>query len=181
MEQDRIIQSVKYWLENVIIEFNFCPFAKREFVNQTIHYEVSDSDDLESRLTDLESQFKLLDSDNAIETSLLIFPNYLETFFDYIDFLTMANELLIQLNYEGIYQLASFHPDYCFEDVKQDDASNYTNRSPYPIIHILREKSLESALEQFDKPEDIPERNISFARAKGNQYFKQIMNTCIGG
>jgi hypothetical protein len=175
MKQDTIIQSVKSWLENVIIEFNFCPFAKREFVNQTIHYEVSDSNDLESRLTSLETQFKLLGLDNTIETSLIIFPKYLESFFDYIDFLTLANELLIQLNYEGVYQLASFHPDYCFDGVKQNDASNYTNRSPFPIIHILREKSLERALDNFKSPEEIPQRNISFARAKGSQFFKQLL------
>ena len=99
-----------------------------------------------------------------VETVIVIYPTGLESFFDYLDFLETANELLIEEGYEGTYQLASFHPDYCFDEVKQDDPSNYTNRSPYPILHILREASLERVLQSYKEPESIPENNINLAR-----------------
>ena len=179
VEQKKIIDSVKYWLENTIIEFNFCPFAKKEFINQTIHYQVSKNEDLQCRLTSLENELLRLDESRQLETTLLIYPKGLESFFDYLDFLSMANELLLELNYEGVYQLASFHPDYCFEDAKQNDASNYTNRSPFPIIHILREESLERVLNKYDKPEDIPKRNIILSQSKGNDFFNKILNQAV--
>ena len=175
MNQSQIIKAVKYWLENTIIKFNFCPFAKREFINQTIHYQVSEVIEEKGRLCVIAEQFKYLDRYSSIETSLVILPKGLENFFDYLDFLSLAEEAILQLGYEGVYQLASFHPDYCFEGLKQDDAANYTNRSPFPIIHILRESSLDKALEFHANPESIPLTNISVAREEGSTTFREIL------
>ena len=175
-----MISSTKYWLENTIIEFNFCPFAKREFVNQTIHYHVSDKTDDEGRISQIVEQLKYLDVNDALETTLVIFPIGLESFFDYLDFLSLAEEAILQLGYEGIYQLASFHPDYCFEDLNQNDVANYTNRSPFPILHILRESSIEKAIAHYENPESIPKNNIENARTKGCETFKEILKDALG-
>jgi len=180
VHNSKVIKATKYWLENIIIEFNFCPFAKREFVNETIHYQVSEQTCTEGRLCEVVEQLKYLDLHKTIETSLVIIPTGLESFFDYLDLLSLAEETILQLNYEGVYQLASFHPDYCFEDLKQNDAANYTNRSPYPMIHILRESSLEKAIEFHENPELIPEANIKNARAKGSETFKKILKDSLG-
>lgn len=175
MEQNKIIESVKYWLEQTIIGFNFCPFAKKEFVNESIHYELVDESNTQEQLLALSHELKRLDEQPETETTLFILPVGLESFFDYLDFLELANELNTELGYEGIYQLASFHPDYCFADAQQNDPANYTNRSPVPIIHIIREASLERVLTHYPDPEDIPVRNIRVAEEKGAQVFVDIL------
>jgi len=175
MQDEKIIEAVKYWLESTIIEFNFCPFAKKEFLNNSIHYEVVDERSIEEQLLSLSHEFKRLDEQPEIETTLFILPVGLESFFDYLDFLHAATDLSIELGYEGQYQLASFHPDYCFEGVQQGDVTNYTNRSPFPFIHIIREASLERVLERYPNPEEIPVRNIEVAREKGNDVFRAIL------
>lgn len=179
MAQTNVISAVKYWLENTIIKFNFCPFAKRELINQTIHYEVVDTVDKETMLCVMAEQFKYLDRSIAIETTLVIFPLGLESFFDYLDFLVLAEEALQLLGYEGTYQLASFHPDYCFESLTQNDVANYTNRSPFPVIHILREASLETALEFHSDPQSIPLKNIEFTRNNGADIFRKILKNSL--
>lgn len=174
--QTQYIESVKYWLEKSIIGYNFCPFAKREFDNNKIHYEVVDDANTAEQLHALVNEFQRLDKEPEIETTLVIFPIGLESYFTYLDFLEVAQELLCDEGYEGIYQLASFHPDYCFADVKQDDPSNYTNRSPQPVVHIIREQSLEKVLQKHPDPASIPERNIQVATEKGKQVFESILN-----
>lgn len=175
MSDQKIIEQTKHWILNTIIGFNFCPFAKREFENNTIHFELVDESNVEEQLHSIINECHRLDQNSQIETTIIIFPIGLESFFDYLDFVDLANNLLISENYEGIYQLASFHPDYCFEDVKQDDPANYTNRSPYPLVHILREETLEKTLQNYPEPELIPERNIKLAREKGVEVFKKIL------
>ncbi len=175
MEQRKIIDSVKYWLEKTIIGFNFCPFAKKEFVNESIHYEIVDEINTQEQLLALSYELERLDKQANIETTLFIMPVGLDRFFDYLDFLELANNLSIELGYEGIYQLASFHPNYCFADVQQNDPTNYTNRSPVPIIHIIREASLEKILANYPDPEEIPLRNIRLTEEMGNQIFKDIL------
>lgn len=171
------------WVNDIVIEFNFCPFAKREYENQRIHYQVVEERAPEQQLQALLDEFKRLDKNTDIETTLLILPKGLESFFDYLDLVDVANSLLESEGYEGIYQIASFHPDYCFAEAKQNDASNYTNRSPYPILHILREASLEKVLAKYPDPETIPENNVNLAQQKGEEFFKQrlaeILNTSI--
>ena len=176
MEDKNIIESVKYWIEKTIIGFNFCPFAKREFDNGRVHYELVNESNTEEQLHSIVNEFRRLDNSHDVETTVVIMPIGLESFFDYLDFLEIANDLLVDEGYEGIYQLASFHPDYCFGDTSQDDVANFTNRSPYPLIHILREASLEKVLEKFPEPESIPERNIALARETGAEEFQSILD-----
>jgi hypothetical protein len=178
MKEDAVIQSTKNWLEKVIIHFNFCPFAKKEFVGESIHYEHVDERAVDEQLAALVYEFERLDNNPNIETTLVILAIGQESFFDYLDLLELANRLLVQMNYEGVYQLASFHPDYCFDGVRQTDPSNYTNRSPYPVIHIIREDSLQRALEKYPDPENIPDRNVERATETGTQVFQKLLLEC---
>lgn len=181
----QIIEQTQCWISRFIIEHNICPFAKRAFDKGDkggIHYEVVISDKLENQLQELiyscEQLDRETDVENGLETSLLILPNGLAHFDDYLDFLDLANKLMHQQGYEGVYQLASFHPDYCFEDVDADDASNYTNRSPYPMLHLIREASLEKVLAQYPNPENIPTRNIEYTREMGEKSLQLLMQNC---
>lgn len=178
-DKSSIITQTKHWINSFIIGHNICPFAKREFDSNHIHYEVVNEPSLENQLQSLMIACEQLDSDNTIETSLLIFPKGLSSFDNYLDFLTLANDLMHKQGYEGLYQLASFHPDYCFaevdEGVDEDDASNYTNRSPYPMLHLIREDSLEKALQNYPNPENIPVRNIEYLRTLGNEKIQEIL------
>ncbi len=181
-DSSQIIKQTQCWLSSFIIEHNICPFAKREFDRDSIHYEVVISDKIENQLQELIYSCEQLDREtaveNGLETSLLILPNGLEDFDDYLDFLDLANELMHKQGYEGVYQLASFHPDYCFDGVDVDDASNYTNRSPYPMLHLIREESLEKALEHYPNPENIPTRNIKYTREKGQKSIQLLIQAC---
>lgn len=170
-----IITQTKTWLNSFIIKHTICPFAKREFERNRIHYEVVGSHQLEEQLQALIRACRQLDVNSEIETSLLIFPEGLNDFDDYLDFLALANALMHKQDYEGVYQLASFHPDYCFEGVEQEDASNFTNRSPYPMLHLIREANLEKVLENFPDPENIPLRNIEYLRQLGVEKIKELL------
>lgn len=173
-----IITQTQKWLSTVIINHKFCPFAKREFDKGSIHYAVSDSMDLEAQLETVITHCTALDRDRERETSLLIFPNGLSEFEAYLDLLELATALLRDQGYEGIYQLASFHPQYKFDGAAEDDPSNYTNRSPYPMLHILREASVERALESFPNPENIPTRNIQVTQDLGLLMMKTLLKAC---
>jgi hypothetical protein len=122
---------------------------------------------------------QFLDQSDDIETTLIIFPDSFAGFEDYLDLVELAEELASDQDYDGIYQVASFHPDYCFADAPQDDPANYTNRSIYPMLHLLREESLTKALENFPDPEGIPDRNIDFAREKGLKYMQLLRAACL--
>jgi hypothetical protein len=178
MKEENYVAATKLWIEKTIIEYNFCPFAKKVFKAETIHFEVVDETNVEEMLTALSLEFERLNDNLDIETTILILPVGLESFFDYLDFLELANQLNHELGYEGIYQLASFHPDYCFADAAQTDPSNYTNRSPLPLIHIIREPSLEKALASYPNPESIPELNVSLAESTGSEVFESILQEC---
>ncbi len=173
-----IIEQTQKWLSSVIIKHSICPFAKREHDNNRIHYEVIESNDLETQLEQLILQCEALDDDTSRETSLLIFPNALSDFEGYLDVVEISTELMTKQGYEGTYQLASFHPQYRFADSSIDDASNYTNRSPYPMLHILREESIEKVLANYPNPEDIPERNIKLTQDLGLEEMKKLLSDC---
>jgi len=173
-----IAQQTKHWLEKVVIGLNFCPFAKREVLRDSIRYVVSDKADLKEVLLELIEELKFLDANPSTETTLLIYPTLFADFEDYLDLVGMGQDFLRQLNYEGIYQLASFHPKYQFGGTELDDASNFMNRSPYPILHLLLEESIEAALEHYDAPEEIPERNIKVAEQQGFKVLQQLLLDC---
>ncbi|MDH5711889.1 MAG: DUF1415 domain-containing protein, partial [Gammaproteobacteria bacterium] len=115
---------------------------------------------------------------DATETTLLVFAEGFKDFGDYLDLVELAQDLLADQGYEGIYQIASFHPDYCFADAELDDAANYTNRSPYPMLHLIREASMEKALAHYPEPEKIPERNVEYARELGLEEMQRQLEAC---
>lgn len=169
------IEQTKQWLEQVIIGLNFCPFAKKEFVNQTIHYHASENEQLKSALVEFLAQCNYLHDKPEVETSLLIYMQGFRDFNRFLDLVDDANQLLVIHGFEGIFQIATFHPEYCFADADYDDASNFTNRSPYPTLHLIREQSMERVLKVYKNPEAIPENNILLAEKKGSEFFKALL------
>jgi uncharacterized protein len=178
-EAQRVIDQTKKWITEVVVGCNFCPFAAKEIKGGTIHYQVDRSLAMPASLQSLLQELIRLDNEKYIETSLLIFPDTFSIFNDYLDLVALAEKLLKQEKYEGVYQIASFHPLYCFANAPADDAANYTNRSIYPMLHILREVSIDKALLHYTKPENIPERNMHFAREKGEIYMRMLRDSCI--
>lgn len=172
------IQHTQKWLSTVIIEHAICPFAKQEYLNNRIHYEVIEATDLQTQLELIIMQCVALDNDYDRETSLLIFPESLSDFEDYLDLLEITTDLFEKQGYDGVFQLASFHPNYCFNDASLDDPSNYTNRSPYPMLHILREASVEKAVANYPNPENIPDRNIQLTTDLGLKTMKKLLADC---
>ncbi|MGC3875248.1 DUF1415 domain-containing protein [Halomonas sp. GXIMD04776] len=157
------------WVERFVVTHDICPFARREMERGSIRYATTDAESFEPALLTLIDECRRLDDDPGIETTLLVLPQGVENFDDYLDLLGLAETLLGDQGYEGVYQLASFHPDYCFDGVEEDDPANYTNRSPYPMLHLLREASIERALSGFAHPERIPERNMALLREMGSE------------
>jgi len=177
--QQLVIQQTENWIEEVVIGFNLCPFASPVFEAKRIAYQVITGSDTALHLQQLADSFTELDKSETTETSLLIFPESYGDFDEYLDFLEISNQLLEELNYAGTYQLASFHPGYLFEGSTEDDASNFTNRSPYPMLHLLRESSIERAVSSYDDIEQVPENNIKKLRAIGHEKMQQIMNRIL--
>jgi uncharacterized protein len=172
------INETKKWLESVIIVHNICPFAKRVFDSNGIHFAVENSTEMETCLENLLDECARLDENDAIETTLLIYAKAFMDFDAYLDFVEIAERLLEVEDYEGIYQVASFHPNYCFDGSTENDAANYTNRSPYPMLHLLRENSLEKALENYPNPDEIPENNIKLTRELGLKKMRETLAAC---
>lgn len=162
-----IIECTKRWLEKSVIKHDFCPFAKKEQQRDRIRYYHNKSTNTEDVLYQLVDEFIFLDQHPDIETTLFIIPQGVEHFDDFIDLVEISNALLEEQGYRGVYQLAHFHPDYCFQGADNKDPANYTNRAPYPILHLLREQSLERAIANHPDPDGIPERNIVYTRALG--------------
>jgi hypothetical protein len=179
IENETVIAQTKKWITDMVIGCDFCPFAAKEINRNTIHYAIENSKKIGECLNAFLSECKNLDENKNIETCLLIYPQSFERFDDYLNLVMHAENLLKKKNYEGIYQVASFHPLYCFSDSSIDDAANFTNRSPFPMLHILREDSVEQALARYPHPEKIPENNINFTREKGYEYMKKLRDACL--
>ena len=173
------ITHTSNWIKNVVIGCNFCPFAAKALLKKTVRYVVVDNTDFKSALTTLAKEFEFLNDNNNIETTFIVFSDGFTDFLQYLDLVDKGERLLLKENYEGVYQLASFHPQYLFAGSNANDPANYTNRSPYPMLHILREDSITKALENFDDPDSIPEKNIDFAKKKGIAYMKMLAASCI--
>lgn len=167
-------EATRDWLEKVVIGLNLCPFAHREFANDRVRFAITDAATELQLLQSLESELQLLFGDTSLETTLLIHPQVLSDFGDYNQFLDLADGLLVQMNLEGIFQIASFHPDYQFDGTAPDDAENYTNRSPYPTLHILREDSLAKAIDVTPDIDEVPERNIQTMRSLSAAQLKTL-------
>ncbi len=176
---EQVIEQTKKWILDVVIVCNFCPFAARVVKQAAVFYQVENATSVSTCLETLLQEIERLNNDETIETSFLIFPETFQQFSDYLDFVSLAEKLLKQYKYNGIYQLASFHPLYKFAGAPEDDAANYTNRSVYPMLHLLRESSLDKALANYKNPEAIPDNNIQFAREKGLAYMKLLREACL--
>jgi len=169
------VLATKAWLDEIVIGLNICPFAKKEFVNNTIHYHLSKTEQVKTALHEFIEQCRYLQNHDELETSLIIYANGFRGFDRYLDLVEYANDLLVDSGFEGIFQIASMHPEYCFDGDDYDDASNYTNRSPYPIIHIIRETSMSRVLSVYNEPEKIPKNNIKLTQKKGTNFFKEVL------
>lgn len=169
------VKATEGWVDDVVIAHNFCPFARYVRSPNTIRYSVIEARKPELVVMALENELSHLDNDASTSTTLIIVPWGFESFFDYLDLLALAERYIDHSGYRGVYQIASFHPDYVFDGESSDSASNYTNRSPYPTLHLLRESDLEKAVEEYPNTEDIPQRNIEAAQAKGCKHFDNIL------
>jgi hypothetical protein len=163
------IAATRDWIERTVIGLNLCPFAKSVYVTDRVRFVMSDARTADALLGDLERELRTLSraAPEEIETTVLIHPHVLRSFLDYNDFLDVADAAVDRLDLTGILQIASFHPDYQFAGTAPDDVTNYTNRSPHPILHLLREESVERAVDAFPGAERIPERNIETMRRVG--------------
>lgn len=178
-DTETIIAQTKQWIIDVVIGCNFCPFAGREIKRGTIHYEVVEASGKQAFLEALAKLFELMKNDPEIETSLLILPSGAASFTVYLQLLDLAEALLEEEGFEGVYQIASFHPAYLFAGASNDDPANYTNRSPYPMFHLLREASVTKAIESYPDVDDIPQRNIDLATKKGLAQMQQLRQSAI--
>ncbi|MFN0083366.1 MAG: DUF1415 domain-containing protein [Ferruginibacter sp.] len=167
------------WIKQVVIACNFCPFAAKALAKKSVRYTVIETTDFKTALTALANEFEFLNKNENIETTFLIFSEGFTDFLQYLDLVDKGERLLSKEDYEGIYQLASFHPQYLFAGSNENDPANYTNRSPYPMLHLLREDSITKVLENFNDPDSIPEKNIDFAKTKGLEYMKMLAASCL--
>lgn len=172
---EKIEERVLHWVMSFVVGLNLCPFAKKVISEQKLSIIVSPVQKQVPALEAVLSAIADLEASAHTETSLVVFPFVLNDFWDYLDFVSAAEALLSREGYEGVYQLASFHPEYCFADTAVDDVSNYTNRSPYPMVHILKEESLDKAIDFYGDTETIPEKNIQLMRQLGLHKIKQLI------
>ena len=172
--EDIVIETTKNWIRDIVIGLNFCPFAPKPFKDELIVYRVEDTSDVAIALESFMSTCRFLEDNPAMETALLIFPKGFSDFDDYLDLTDLAERLLKAQGFEGVYQVASFHPNYIFAGSDENDPANYTNRSPYPMLHLLREDLLEIAIDKHNNVDDIPNQNIAKAKSLGLEYFKMM-------
>lgn len=166
-DDEGIVQVVRQWISTFVVEMNLCPFAKYEMLHNRVRFATTKAITEEQLLMSLQEELELLSSDTSIETTLLIHPDILLDFYDYNQFLSYADKLLSDMGLEGIYQVASFHPHYQFGGTNPDDPENYTNRSPYPLLHLIREASLERAIAAYPDVDNIPVRNVALMNSMG--------------
>jgi hypothetical protein len=181
IESERVIAHSRAWLERVVIGLNLCPFAKAVHARGQIRSVVCDATDPDSLLTALRDELdRLATADpTLIDTTLLIHPRVLTDFDAYNQFLDQADAALVDAGLEGVIQVASFHPDYRFAGSAADDIDNATNRSPYPMLHLLREASVERAVQAFPDAAAIYQRNILTLRTLGTKQWRQLMRECF--
>ncbi|WP_163648545.1 DUF1415 domain-containing protein [Modicisalibacter sp. 'Wilcox'] len=172
------IAATRAWVTRFVIAHNLCPFAAPEVRRERVRYITVASRNTEAVLQALIEECRRLDADETVETTLLILTGAVAAFDDYLDLLDLAERLLDLEGYTGRYQLASFHPDYCFADAEPDDPANATNRSPWPMLHLLREASLSRVLEDYPDPESIPERNMARLRGLGQAEVAAALAAC---
>ncbi|ELA7192743.1 DUF1415 family protein [Vibrio parahaemolyticus] len=171
-----ITHQVDQWLNDVVIGLNLCPFAAKPQRNKQIKIFVSEATQEEALLEDILLQLIELNTTEPeeLETTLVVVPNMLQDFWDYNFCIDWVEGLIKQQDWEGIFQVATFHPDYCFGGAAPEDDENLTNRSPYPIFHLIREESMEKVLKHYPDPESIPDTNIARVSALSEQERKKL-------
>jgi hypothetical protein len=171
------LDLTRQWIERVVIGLNLCPFAKAVQTKGQVRYALSQAREAEALLTDLVAEFERLRDTPAelIDTTVLVHPWVLNDFLDYNDFLDIADAALVELDLEGILQVASFHPGYQFADSAPDDIENHTNRSPFPMLHLLREDSIDRAVAAYPDPDAIIERNQATMRRLGPDGLRRVI------
>ncbi|HEV2852135.1 MAG TPA: DUF1415 domain-containing protein [Thermoanaerobaculia bacterium] len=173
---EEIIAATRAWLEKAVIGLDLCPFARAVYARDQVRFVVSEAETPEDLLADLIRELQTLSETDSetVDTTLLIHPRVLEDFLDYNDFLDVAEAAVAELGLEGELQVASFHPQYQFADTEPDDVENYTNRSPYPILHLLREASVERAVAAFPEASGIFEKNIETLCRLGHEGWRRL-------
>ena len=174
--EEEALGLTRRWLEKAVIGLNLCPFAKAVYAKQQVRFVYSDATTPEQLIEQLGEELLLLRDTPAdqVDTTLLVHPHVLQDFLDYNDFLEQADALVEVLELDGDLQVASFHPDYQFAGTMPDDISNYTNRSPYPTLHLLREASIDRAVEAFPDADVIVERNVKTLDALGHAGWAKL-------
>ena len=183
MDKQTPVEHTRRWISSMVIGLNLCPFAQRVFQANKIHYVVSEALDEAALLKDLARELTDLASTPvaAVETTLLIHPHVHGNFLDYNDFLGVAEKMLADLGLRGIIQIASFHPDYQFAAAAADAVENYTNRSPYPMLHLLREQSISEVASDPDELLEIPRRNVATLRRLGREKILEKLRAIQDG
>ncbi|WP_240626116.1 DUF1415 domain-containing protein [Pseudoxanthomonas sp. SGT-18] len=176
LDEARVLADTRRWLERSVIGLNLCPFAKAVYVKEQVRFVASDATTPEQLLEQLGEELVLLRDTPAeqVDTTLLVHPLVLGDFLDYNDFLDQADALVEALELDGVLQVASFHPDYQFADSRPDDIENYSNRAPYPTLHLLREDSVARAVEAYPDPDVIVERNYATLRKLGHEGWRRL-------
>lgn len=176
MSDEEILAATRLWLEKAVIGLNLCPFAKAVYVKNQVRLVVSRARHADDLLEELDRELDLLVATPAdeIDTTLLIHATLFEDFLDFNDFLEVADGVLEEHALEGVIQLASFHPRFQFDGTEPDDISNYTNRAPFAMLHLLREASVEKAVEAFPEAEAIFEENIKTLGKLGHAGWKAL-------
>lgn len=174
--EQQVLQETRDWLEKAVIGLNLCPFAKSVYVKGQVRIVVSPASEAEPLLEQLVQELKHLAqvSPEETDTTLLVHPFAMKDFLDFNDFLDVADAALAELDLEGTLQIANFHPDFQFAGTETDDIGNYTNRSPYPTLHLIRETSIDRAVESFPQAEAIYEHNIETLRKLGLAGWRKL-------
>lgn len=174
--RDEIIGTTQTWLERAVIGLNLCPFAKSVFVKKQVRYALTAASTADELLAELEAELTLLANTDheKLDTTLLIHPLAMTDFLDYHFFLAEVDALNRNLGFDGVFQIASLHPQYEFSGSEPDDIANYTNRSPYPTLHLLRESSIDRAVAAFPDAADIFERNIETMERIGHEGWRKL-------
>jgi hypothetical protein len=169
MGDEDVIAAMREWIEKAVIGLNLCPFAKAVYVKNQVRFVVSHAPHLDGLLEDLDRELDVLAAADPedIDTTLLIHPTLLPDFLDFNDFMQLAEAAVDEHGLEGVIQIASFHPHFQFEGTEPDDLGNYTNRAPFPTLHLLREASIERAVAAFPEAETIYARNIETLNTLG--------------
>lgn len=169
------IEKTKNWLEKIVIGLNLCPFAKHPFKSEKIRYIVHEGSDLNVLSETLVNELRHLAKAEDIETTLIIMADTLQDFEDYLNYVDFSEQILAELDLEGVIQVASFHPLYQFHGSNLDDVENYTNRSPYPMLHLLKESSVTWAVDNFPNVDDIPNQNMKTMQDLGLEKVKAML------